>query len=762
MKRRSFLLAGLGAGGALFLGWSLVPPRQRLRSGTPPRTGSGEVALNGWLAIAPDDTVTVMSPKAEMGQGIHTALAMLVAEELDCDWAKVRVVHSGIDRIYNNISAFVDALPFHEDQQHNPLVRFVQWHTAKLVREMGVMITAGSSSTRDVFAVAREAGATARMALVQSAAARWGVSVDACRTERGTVVHGERRLRYGELLADAAVQRPARVTLKPVSQFTLVGRDTLRLDAAEKSLGATTYGIDVRVPGLHYAAVALPPALGTTPLRYNRAAALACPGVKAVVPLTGNRYGDTPGVAVVADSWWRARQGVNALTVEWSASPHASLTTAGIMTTLRAAAAGDGGMPWRSYGDAHDAIAGATTQLDVTYEAPYLAHVAMEPPNATVRVGRDAAELWVGTQVPGYARDAVALVTQLDASRVTVHQHMMGGSFGRRLDVDFIAQAAAIAKAVPDVPVQLIWSREDDLRNDFYRPAAVSRLRGGLDANGHVTGIVAHSASQIAFQAVATRVGLLYASVGPDRYTAEGSWDQPYEFAALRSAHVTVDLPVPTGSWRSVGHSLHGFFIESFIDELAHAARQDAVAFRLSLLTKHPRAAAVLRLAADRSGWSTPLAPGSDGAPRARGVALHWMSGTTVAHVVELSHAASTGVRVHKVVTAIDCGVTINPAGIRQQVEGAILDGITSALRHAVDIDQGRVRQGNLHEYLPLRMGEALVVDIHIVQSAEPPGGVGEPALPPVAPAIANALFALTGQRLRTLPLRVPTTTGAA
>ena len=755
MKRRTFLLAGLGTGGALFFGWALLPPRQRLIGGTPPDTPGGAIALNGWVTIAPDDTVTVVVPKAEMGQGIHTALAMLMAEELGCAWERVRIEHSPVDKIYGNVSAIVDGLPFHPDLD-NTLIRSVKWMTAKTMRELGVMMTGGSSSVRDCWMPMREAGASARASLVAAAAARLGVDAATCRVDQGVVVCGTKRLRFGEVAADAVAHRPSRVTLKRSAEFTLLGTSTARLDSSPKSRGESTFGIDVKRPGMVYAAVVMSPTFGGSPSRFDAEAARTLPGVRAVVPLTGSRYGDAAGVAVIADSWWRARQGVNALAVQWTPGPAATLSSGAIIRQLRAAAATNDGLPFRTVGDAKDILAKASHTLHASYDAPYLAHATMEPMNATVLVGAEKAELWTGTQVPGYARAAVAHVTGFAEHDVDVHQLVLGGGFGRRLDVDYVAQATAIAKALPGVPVQTIWSREDDMRHDFYRPAAVSNLSAAFDANGGLTAVTSHSASQAPWKSYSNRVGFLLSRAGPDKTTAEGTWDQPYEFAALHAAHAEVDLPVPVGSWRAVGHSHQGFFLESFMDEIAVETKQDPVAFRASLLQKHPRARRVLQLAASKSGWGQPLDPAPDGQPRARGIALHASFASTVAEVAEVSIAHDGAIRVHRIVAAVDCGFPVNPNIITQQVESAIIYGLSAALYGEITISQGQAREGNFDAYRPLRIAECPVIETHIVPSMDEPSGIGEPALPPVAPAIANALFALTGTRLRSLPLRMP------
>ena len=756
MRRRTFLLAGLGATGALFVGWSLTPPRQRLHPGRAPVTGHDGVPLNGWLAVHPDGRVTVISPKAEMGQGIHTALAMLIAEELDCDWAQVRVVHSGVDRIYNNIAAILDGLPFHEDLEEHSGVRAVRWLTAKTVREVGVMMTGGSSSVRDVWEVARTAGATARAQLVAAAAARAGVAASACRTEAGVVHAGAQSFAYGTLVREAAGMAVRDVTLRDPAQYRLVGRDRARIDGDAIVRGAPRYSLDVRLPGMRYAAVSMAPSLGATVSGFRREALRDRAGMHAVVELPGSRYGEVPGVAVIADGWWQARQALAALDVQFFPGPHLALGSDDVAAQLRDAAHADTGLPFRSTGDAVGVLAAADRVLDVTYEAPYLAHATMEPMNATVRVTDAGVELWTSTQVPGVACIAAAEVAGVDVSRVTLHQQQLGGGFGRRLEVDYVAQAVRIAMAAPGVAVQTLWSREDDMRHDFYRPAAASRLRAALDARGVATSVVCHSASQAPFKALSQRIGIPYPSFVPDKTTAEGTWDQPYEFPAIRSTHLEVELPVPVGSWRAVGHSHQGFFFESFVDELAHAANADPLQYRLQLLRSHARARRVLETVARDSAWGSPLAPAADGATQARGVALHWSFGTVVAMVAELSLDAARRVRVHRLVCAVDCGLVVNPNGVRQQVEGGAIFGLSAALHGEVRLENGRIRPGNFNDYPPLRMSECPTIVTTLVPSTRLPSGIGEPALPVVAPAVANALFALTGTRLRTLPLRLP------
>ena len=754
MKRRTFLLAGAGTGGALLMGWALLPPRQRLFGRQRLQTSNGAVALNGWVTIAPDDTITVVVPKAEMGQGIHTALAMVLVEELGGDWSRVRVEYSPIDAIYANVSAAVEGLPFHPDAT-GPLVRGVKWIGTKLMREVGLMATGSSSSVRDCWMPMREAGASARAALVAAAAARWSVAPTACRVTAGVVTSGQHSLRFGELVQEAVQHRPTNIVLTPMSAFTLLGTAVPRLDTADITRGTLTYGIDVQLPAMCTAAVAMPPALGSTLVRFDTNAALATDGVRAVVPLTGSRRGDPPAIAVIADTWWQAQRGLATLAPEWSASPHADLSSGDTVARLRRTAQQDDGLPMRVVGDARAVLGSAPTVLEATYDAPYLAHAAMEPLNATVRIDNTSAELWVGTQVPDTARHVVAEIANVPAASVTIHQHPIGSSFGRRLDVDFIAQAAAIAKARPGVAVQTIWSREDDMQHDMYRPAAAAHFRAALTPSGDVAALTVHAAGQAPFAEIMTRASIPLLGRTPDRTLAEGTWDQPYEFATLRATQSRVQLPVPVGLWRSVGHSHQAFFMESFVDEIALATKRDPVAMRRGLLAHHERARRVLDLAAERSGWGTRLLPADDGQPRARGVALHESYGSIVAHVAEVSIGTAQQIRVHRVVVAVDCGFVLNPNLVQQQMEGAVVFGLSAALFGEITIEKGRVVQSNFHTYRVLRMSECPQIETYLVPSLDAPTGAGEPGVPPIAPAVANALCALTGQRLRSLPLRL-------
>jgi isoquinoline 1-oxidoreductase beta subunit len=753
VKRRTFLLAGLGAGGALMLGWSLMPPRQRMRGSAPLSDAGGRVALNGWLTVAPDDTVTVIVPKAEMGQGVHTALAMMLAEELECDWARVRTEQSPVDAIYANLTVGRDALPFSPDN-NGLLVRTVKWYSDKLLREAGLMMTGGSSSIRDLWDPVRDAGALARATLVDAAARTWSVDAQSCVVENGVIRSGANTMSYGALIASDALLTPAtRWTRKDPGMYRVIGSARVRLDAAAKSDGSAVFGMDVRPEGVVYAAVTMSPVLGGSVRSFDASAAKQSPGVLAVVPLSGVS-GSAQGVAAIANRWPRARKALAALAVQWEDGPHRTLSSDDVMNTLRSRAAETGGRTFRRVGDVDDALAAAATRVTATYSVPYLAHTTMEPPNCTVRVSGDRADVWVGTQVPTQARAAVATLLGLRDEAVHMHVQLLGGGFGRRLEIDFIVQAAEIAKALPNTPVQVIWSREDDVQHDFYRPATASVMHGGLNTAGEVTALRATSANQSIVRAYGARNGVFLARFDINKSAVEGMFDQPYAFPALQVSHHDVELPVPVGYWRAVGHSHQAFFIESFIDELAHAAGTDPVAFRLGLLREHPRAHRVLTLAAERAGWSGAALVAGDGAPVARGVALHRSFGSIAAMVAEVSIDSDGDVRVHRVTCAVDCGVAIHPEGVAQQMQSAVVYGLSAALFGEITIVNGRVQQQNFDGYRALRMHEAPIVETHVVPSGEAPGGIGEVGLPPVAPAVANAIFALTGERLRSLPLR--------
>ncbi len=755
-SRRAFVLGTIGTAGALVLGWSLLPPRQRLNTAAPLPASRGQVALNGWVKIADDDVVTVMMAKSEMGQGVFTALAMLLAEELDADWPRVRVEEAPLDKIYNNIATVVDALPFHPDDQ-GTVKRVSGWFAAKAMREIGVMVTGGSSSIKDLWLPMRQAGASARAMLVGAAAQQWKLPAKECSVMDGRVLHPSgKSARFGELAAAAAaLPVPKDVALKDPQSFKLIGKPLPRIDNAGKIDGTARFGIDVVLPGMLYASATMCPTRGGRVARFDASAAQALPGVKKVLAVEAYN-GSSEAVAVIADTPFHALQALTQVQVEWAAGAATGFSTAQAFEQMARALDRDDGHAYYATGDVKAALQGAAKTLTAEYRAPYLAHAQMEPNNCTVQFKDGRATVWAPTQVPGIARNAAAAALGVAPEQVEVRVQYLGGGFGRRLDVDFIAQAAAIARAAGDAPVQTFWSREQDMKNDFYRPACLSRFKAGFDAQGKLLAWHNTSAGQAITPQVLRRAFGLGAA-GPDKTTSEGAFDQPYEFPHARIAHASIELPVPVGFWRSVGHSHQAFFKEGFIDESAIAAGQDPLAFRAGLLQqpRHARHLAVLKLAADKAGWGTPLAAAADGAKKARGVALHQSFGSVVAQVAEVSLAAGKAIRVHRVVCAIDCGFAVNPQLIAQQMESAIVFGLSAALYGEIGFDDGQVQQSNFHDQPVLRIDQCPIVETHIVPSAEPPEGVGEPGLPPIAPAVANALFALTGQRLRALPLKL-------
>ena len=765
--RRRFLFGGVAVAGALVVGWGALPARQRLQRthstrgtfGTdgvdgalPPMSADGALALNGWVAVAPDGSVTVAMPRSEMGQGVHTALPMLVAEEMDVALASVRLVQAPRDSIFGNIAMLRDGLPFHPDDDGR-LKALAQWTVGKVARELGIVITGGSSSVKDAWEPMREAGAAARAMLVAAAAQQWNARAADCRTEDGFVLHADgRRLGYGALAAAAATSQPGEVRLKTPQEFRLIGRPQPRRDTPDKVNGRAVFGIDVRPDGMLYAAVRMAPTIGGTLAGIDANAVLAMPGVLRVVDFSsalGPHSGAGAGVAVVAKTYWLAKSAALALPLRWHDGPHAGLSSAVVHAQLAAALSGDAGHVYHHAGDM-DAVdrkaagaAGVARTVSAEYRAPNLAHAAMEPINCTAQVKDGKVTLWAPTQSPGFAVRAAADAAGVSQDDVVLHVTLLGGGFGRRLDVDMVSQCVAVARQCGGAPVQMIWSREDDIMHDVYRPAALARFVATLDAAGNVLGYDSKSASgSVSHQFFKRNLGL--PAAGPDKTTAEGAFDMPYEFANQRIGHVIVDSALPLGYWRSVGHSHNAFFKESFIDELAHAAGRDGVAFRRALLRRHPRHLAVLDAAVARAGVAPP--------GRAHGVALHQSFGTIVAQVAEVS-VEGTEIRVHRVVCAIDCGIAVNPNIIAQQAESGVVFGLSAALYGAVTIKDGKIEQSNFHDYPVARMNQAPVVETIIMPSAAHPEGMGEPATPPIAPAVANAVFKLTGKRLRSLPL---------
>ena len=767
MKRRTVLLAGLGGIGALVVGWAVLPAPSRLRSKTPLPVKDGQLALNGWVKIGVDDSVTVIVPRCEMGQGVHTGLAMLLAEELDCDWRKVGIAQSPIDPIYRNFFVTKGMLPFATDG--DGVLRRIGRNVAdKTTGLMGMMATGGSSSIPDLWLTMREAGAAARATLVAIAAREWAVPVAVCSTAAGAVMHPRLGSRgYGALIAAATAAgadsggkpRPlpevGEVALKDPAQFKFIGQPLTRLDAPAKVDGSAVYACDVREPGMLYAAVVHAPQRDAVLGSLDDTAARALPGVRGVFRLP-SLAGSAAAVGVVAEGTWQARRAAAALVPAWQAPPATADTastadtaamTAALWTAVRS---GSDAHTFRNDGDAVKALSSAT-QITAEYELPWLAHAAMEPMSCCAKVDGQTAVLHVGHQAPDVARKAVAKLLGFEETAVEIRSVALGGAFGRRTELDIVLQAASIAREHPGRLVQLQWTREDDTRNDFYRPGAVARVEGAV-ADGRIVALHSRSACQSATVAVTARL-IGFAPPGPDKSAVEGTADQAYQIANLRVDNEIVPLPIAVGVWRSVGFSFQSFFHESFIDELAQAAGADPVAFRLAHLDPATREYAVLQLVAEKSAWRTPAAPAADGARVARGVALCTSFGSPVAMVMEVSLSPSGTPRIHRVVAAVDCGTPINPGLIRQQIEGSVVWGLSAALTGRITMEGGVVREGNFDSVPLMRISESPVIETHIIDSRAVPTGVGEIGVPPVAPALANAIAALTGQRPRRLPL---------
>lgn len=756
--RRRFLLAGAALGGGLLVGCSAPTPEDRLGSPDVLPVREGHVALNGWVRIATDGTVTVAVPRAEMGQGVFTALPLLLAEELDADWDDVRAEPAPVDRIYANQAMMLNALPFGVEED-GWLVRAGSAALERLGSVLSLQATGGSSSIRDAWGPLRVAGATARAMLVQVAAQRWQVDASACRTEAGRVIHpdGQRKLGYGELASDAAkLAPPEHVRLKDPKQFRLIGRAAPRQDIPAKVNGSAVFGIDVRVPGMVFASLIQAPVFGADVAAFDGSEALKQRGILKVVRIPH-------AVAVIADSWWRAKQARALVKVQWTATPNDAYTSQDLARAADEALRDGFGMPFVMRGDAEGRIeqarkgSQASSQaakapgprvLEARYHAPHLSHGALEPINCTARVHEGRVELWVSTQVASLARWRAAQVAGVETDQVTLHLPLVGGGFGRRLEVDMVEQAVRLAMQADGRPVKMVWTREEDTQHDFYRPAAWADFRAALDEQGRAIAWHNRVAAQPPTNMATVRLLPWASSKLPDKSQIEGAFDVPYAIEHMKVQQLQLESPVPVGFWRSVGHSYNAFFTECFADELAHAEGADPVAWRLARLGAQPRHRAVLDEVARRAGWGNPLPAG-----HARGVALQGSFGSICAQVVEASFEGGE-VRVHRVTCVIDCGVVVHPDTVVAQMQGSIVFALTAALHGEITVAEGRVQQSSFPDQPLLPLARTPRIDVHLVPSAHPPGGVGEPGVPPLAPALANALFGLTGERLRSLPLR--------
>jgi isoquinoline 1-oxidoreductase beta subunit len=705
--RRDFLkLTAAGTiGGGLLITFGL-PARGQAQAGSEP------FAPNAFLRINRAGKVTFVMPMVEMGQGTYTSLPMLIAEELEVDVDKVAIEHSPAD----------------DKAYANPLI--------------GAQATGASTAIRAMYVPLRRAGATARVMLVAAAAQRWKVDPSACRAENGSVVHlaTGRRLGYGALAVDAAkLPAPEKVALKEPADFKLIGKPHRRLDGQGKVDGSAKFGIDTRLPGMRFALVSASPTFGGKLLAVDEAKAKAVRGVSQVVRLDD-------AVAVVATDTWAAKLGLAAANLQWDPGPNAKLSTADIVEQLARASEKPGAVA-RHDGNAAAAIASAPRRVDATYEQPFLAHAAMEPMNCTVELTGHGCDIWVGTQVPGFTQAAVAKLTGLQPAQVRIHNHLLGGGFGRRLEYDGTVRAVQIAQHVRG-PLQVIWTREEDIQQDMYRPYYYDRLSAGLDATGKAVAW----RHRIAGSSISARYSPSWVKDGVDSDAVESSANQPYEFSHIDVDWVAQEPPgVRTSWWRGVGVTRGTFVVESFVDELAAAAKQDPLAYRLALLGKSPRARNVLQMAAQRAGWGKPLPAG-----QGRGIALCTGFGSFVAQVVQVGIDREGAVSVTNVCCAVDCGIQVNPDTIRAQMEGGIVFGLSAALHGEITIKEGRVEQSNFADYRVMRFNEVPRIQVDLVKSLEAPGGIGEPGTSCVMPALTNAVFAATGNRVRKLPVIRP------
>ena len=705
LDRREFLKKSAVGGSALVIGCYL-PGKYEALAGTPPKDPT---AINAWVQIASDDSVTLLIDKSEMGQGISTALAMVVAEELDLNWNKINTI-------------FAPAAP----QYFNPI--------------FGLQGTGGSSSVRGSWEPLSKAAATAREMLVATAAKRWNVDVSACHTEASSVVQTAtgKRIGYGALVEEASkMPVPAVAKRKDAKDYAIIGKATKRIDSSIKVTGKATFGIDVRRPGMLHAVVARCPVFGGTVEGFDATNAKSVRGVRDVVQIS-------TGVAVVADNTWSAMEGRKALQIKWNEGPHSKLSSDSIRKLYREQTEKQGAIA-RKDGDAAGSLASSPKKIEAYYEVPFLAHATMEPMNCTADVRADGCDIIAPTQFQTFAQMTGAKIAELKPEQVRVATTYLGGGFGRRAEQDFISEAVQLSKAL-HAPVQVTWSREDDMQHDYYRPAVLVKLEAGFDGNGKPvawrTRVVAPSIMSRFFP------GSL--KDGIDESAVEGLSTLKYDVPNFEVDYVLTETGVPVGFWRSVGCSHNGYFAECFVDEMAKATGKDPVEFRRNMLAKDARWRGVVELAAEKAGWKKPLPDG-----RFRGIAVVESFGTYVAEVAEISiDRKAKSLEVHRVVAAVDCGRYVNPETIRAQIEGSIVYGLSAALKGEITLTDGRVDQSNFNDYDVLRIHETPQVEVHIVQSTDGPGGIGEPGTPPIAPAVCNAIFAATGKPVRRLPIR--------
>lgn len=710
-SRRNFLKSSAALVGGLVIGFYL--PVKGGRAYAADGGASQVFPPNAFIRIAPDDTITIVVNKSEMGQGVYTSLPMLIAEELEADWSKIRVEPAPVAAVYN--------------------------HTG-----FGMQITGGSTSIASSWEQLRRVGATARVMLVEAAAKQWGVPASECRAELGVVKHSSgKSLRYGEVAEAAAkLPMPQNVALKQPKDFKVIGQSIKRIDTPEKVYGSAQFGLDVYQPDMLTVLIARSPVFGGKVKSFDATEAKKVKGVEGV-------YLVPTGVAVAATGFWPAKTARDLLKIEWEEGPGAALSTPKMRAEYLEMAKKPGAVA-RKDGDPAAALGKGAKSVTAEYEVPYLAHASMEPLNVAVDLRPDQCTIWTGTQSQTMDHAAAVQITGLKPEQVKVHTTFLGGGFGRRANPrsDFVIDAVQAAKVIGK-PIKVVWTREDDTQGGYYRPMWADRISAAIGKDGKPVAwqhtIVGQSiVADTPFEAFLTKNGI-------DQTSIEGAATMPYAIPNLQVDIHSPKNPVPVQWWRSVGHSHTAFVVETMIDELANLAGKDPVQYRLDLLQKAPRHAGVLKLAAEKAGWGKKLPAG-----HAYGVAVHESFDSFVAEVAEVSLEEGK-VRVHKVVCAVDCGLVVNPDGVRQQVESAVVYGLSAALQGAITLENGRVQQTNFHDYPPLRLSRMPEIEVHIVPSDAPPTGIGEPGTPPIAPAVANAVFALTGKRLRRMPFDAET-----
>lgn len=733
IARRTFLVGSVAVAGGIAFG--IYQVKKPMQNPLHP-IDADDVVLNPYIIINADG-VTIITPRAEMGQGVQSTLAALVAEELDVAWDQIKIMHGPAAQVYYNQALFGAAIPV-ADYSAGDVARALGRAMGGLAKVLALQVTGGSTSMKDGYEKMRHAGATARETLKEAAARRLNVAARQLRTENGTVIGPDGTiLTYAELAADAALIDPPDVTLRPSSDWKYLGTDMPRLDIPAKVTGNAEFGIDVRLNGMKYAALRANPHLGGGIKSLDDAPALALAGVEKVINL-GNAY------AVIANNTWIAFQGLDAVTVEWEASPNPS-TTPEMFSLIRAALDGDANSDLRTDGDA-DTVPQGATEISAEYVVPYLAHATMEPMNATVHLTDDHLSMWIGTQAPPLFQSKAAEILGLKPEQVDIYTTLMGGGFGRRGEFDVAVYAAKIAAQMKGTPVKITWSRDEDMTHDFYRPGAVAQMRGAVKDGTAVLFDAKIAAQSTAQQAGSRMTG--FPMGGPDSSHMEGMFDQPYSISNYRTRGYLAQMDVPVGFWRSVAASFNGFFHDTFMDELAHAAGADPLEFRLQhMRDEHPASARVLETVRDMCGWTGQKMPGIG-----RGVAFSYSFGTPCAQVVEVAQTQN-GIRLNRAWIACDVGVALDPQNIRAQMFGGMAYGLSAAMFGEITFTEGAVEQQNFPDYDAIRMHTMPRVQIEILTNGEHISGVGEPGTPPAAPALGNALFDLTGTRARELPL---------